>query len=185
MKLYKVRQNLVSNPLHNIEAEVRRGLDGAGIDVPAGEVAITAGSRGIASIVTITRAAGKWLRERGAAPFVVPCMGSHNGATGEGQRAMLETLGMTPDTLGMDIRSEMDAVKLGSVTSGDVYMDKNCFGAAGVLVINRVKLHTCFAGPVQSGLMKMMVVGMGKIRSAETFHNTPTRRMGDMIIEMG
>jgi hypothetical protein len=98
---------------------------------------------------------------------------------------MLETLGLTPDATGMEIRSNMDVVKLGSVASGDVFMDKNCHDAAGVLVLNRVKLHTCFSGPVQSGLMKMMVVGMGKIRSAETFHNTPTPRMKDMIMEMG
>jgi len=143
------------------------------------------GSRGIANIVEITRAVGDWLRERGGNPFVVPCMGSHNGATAGGQRAMLETLGLTPDATGMEIRSSMQVDKLGTVASGDVYMDRNCHEAAGVLVLNRIKLHTCFSGPVQSGLMKMMVVGMGKIKSAETFHNTPTPRMKDMIMEMG
>lgn len=185
MKLYKIRQKLVSDPLSDVAAEVRRQLDPLGIDVPGGEVAVTAGSRGIVHIAVITRAAGEWLRDRGARPFIVPCMGSHNGATAEGQRSMIESLGITEAAMGMEIRSSMEVVKLGTVASGDVYMDRHCHEAAGVLVINRVKLHTCFSGPVQSGLTKMMVVGMGKIKSAETFHRTPTPKKKEIIIEMG
>ncbi|MFO7962702.1 MAG: hypothetical protein R6U50_02160 [Desulfobacterales bacterium] len=184
MKLYKVRQHLVSNPLTDVKAAVWRKLDALNLQVPGGEVAITAGSRGIANIAAITKAAGDWLRQNGATPFIAPCMGSHNGATAQGQQAMVESLGITEEAVGMEIRSSMDVVRLGSVGGGDVFMDKACFNAAGVLVLNRIKLHTCFSGPVQSGLMKMMVVGMGKIRSAETFHNTPSPRMKDMIIEM-
>jgi hypothetical protein len=112
-------------------------------------------------------------------------MGSHNGATAEGQRSMIESLGISEATMGMEIRSSMEVVRLGTVRTGDVYMDKHCFESVGVLVINRVKLHTCFSGPVQSGLTKMMVVGMGKIKSAETFHRTPTPKKKEMIIEMG
>lgn len=185
MELYRVRQKLVSNPLSDVAAEVRRRLDGLGIDVPAGEIAITAGSRGIANIAAITKAAGEWLRERGARPFVAPCMGSHNGATAEGQREMVESLGVTEAATGMEIRSSMDVVRLGAVATGDVFMDGHCCDSAGVLVINRVKLHTCFSGPVQSGLTKMMVVGMGKIRSAETFHRTGARERGEALVEMG
>ena len=112
-------------------------------------------------------------------------MGSHNGGTAEGQRAMIESLGMTEQAMGMPIRASMDVVKLGTVSTGDVWMDRNAFESAGVLVLNRIKLHTCFAGPVQSGLTKMMVVGMGKIPSAETFHSAPTPQMKDMLLEMG
>jgi len=184
MELYRVTQNLVSNPLADPGAEVREALGGLRIEIPKGDVAITAGSRGIANIASIVRSAGEWLRERGARPFVVPCMGSHNGATAEGQRRMIESLGITEAAMGMEIRSSMEVVKLGSVSTGDVYMDRRCFESAGVLVVNRVKLHTCFSGPVQSGLAKMMVVGMGKIRSAETFHRTPTPGKKDMIVEM-
>ncbi|MEI6280075.1 MAG: DUF2088 domain-containing protein, partial [Verrucomicrobiae bacterium] len=79
----------------------------------------------------------------------------------------------------------MDVVKIGSVATGDVWMDRHCFESDGVLVLNRVKLHTCFSGPVQSGLTKMMVVGMGKTPSAETFHSTPTPEMKKMLREMG
>jgi hypothetical protein len=185
MNVFRVEQALLSSQLPDIEAEVWRQLDGLGIKPPLGRVAITAGSRGIANIVGITKAAGEWLRANGAEPFLVPCMGSHNGATAEGQREMIESLGLTEAATGLEIRASMDVVKIGTVASGDVWMDRHCFEADGVLVLNRVKLHTCFSGPVQSGLTKMMVVGMGKIRSAETFHSTPTPQMKDMLLEMG
>jgi hypothetical protein len=185
MRLYRVRQRLVSNPLGDVAEEVRRALDACDITVPQGEVAITAGSRGISQIALIAKTAGAWLRERGAKPFLVPCMGSHNGATAEGQLEMVRTLGMTEEATGIAIRSGMEVVRLGTVSTGDVYMDRHCHQAAGVLVLNRIKLHTCFSGPIQSGLTKMMVVGMGKIRSAETFHAAPTSRMKDMLSEMG
>lgn len=184
LNVYRVDQELVSNPLHDIEGEVFRQLDSLGVR-PRGRIAITAGSRGIANIVRITKAAGDWLRGNGAEPFLVPCMGSHNGATAEGQRAMVESLGLTESATGMEICSSMDVVKIGAVSSGDVWMDRHCFESDGVLVLNRIKLHTCFSGPVQSGLTKMMVVGMGKIRSAETFHSAPTAQMKDMLLEMG
>lgn len=185
MLVHRVHQRLVSNPLAVVAAEVRRQLDRLGADPPRGEVAITAGSRGIDNLAVLTRAAGDWLRDRGATPFLAPCMGSHNGATAQGQRAMIESLGLTEEATGMEIRSSMEVVKIGEVATGEVWMDRHCHEAAGVLVLNRVKLHTCFSGPVQSGLTKMMVVGMGKIRSAETFHAAPAPVMKDMLLEMG
>lgn len=185
MQVHRVHQHLVSNPLADVEAEVHRQLDALGAIPPRGDVAITAGSRGIDNITTITRAAGDWLRRHGATPFLTPCMGSHNQATAEGQRAMIESLGLTEEATGMEIRSTMEVIRIGEVATGEVWMDRHCFEAAGVLVLNRIKLHTCFSGPVQSGLTKMMVVGMGKIKSAETFHSAPTPVMKDMLLEMG
>jgi hypothetical protein len=185
MQLLGVHQDLVSNPLPDVTAEVHRQLDRLAPDVPRGEVAITAGSRGICNIAQITRAAGDWLRGRGARPFLVPSMGSHNGATAAGQRQMIEALGLTEQAMGMPIRASMDCVQVGRVTTGEVWMDRHCHEADGVLVLNRIKLHTCFSGPVQSGLVKMMVVGMGKIRSAKTFHSAPTTQMKEMLLEMG
>ena len=184
MQLYKVHQQLVANPLADIRATVFEQLDRMPAP-PRGEVAITVGSRGIANLATIVRACGDWLRDHGATPFIVPAMGSHNGATAAGQQSMIESLGITESAMQMPIRSSMDVVQLAEVASGAVYMDRYCYEAAGVLVLNRVKLHTCFSGPVQSGLTKMMVVGMGKIRSAQTFHSTPTDLMKDMLLEMG
>ena len=185
MDVFQVDQQLVSAPLQNIAHEVHRALDEMGKEPPQGEVAITAGSRGISNLVAITKAAGDWLREHGAKPFLVPAMGSHNGATAAGQQKMVESLGLTPASTGLEIRSSMDCVKLGTVDSGDVWMDRHCYESAGVLVLNRIKLHTCFSGPVQSGLSKMMVVGMGKIRSAETFHSARPDRMPRILEEMG
>ena len=185
MDVFQVDQQLVSAPLQNIAHEVHRALDKMGKEPPQGEVAITAGSRGISNLVAITKAAGDWLREHGAKPFLVPAMGSHNGATAAGQQKMVESLGLTPASTGLEIRSSMDCVKLGTVDSGDVWMDRHCYESAGVLVLNRIKLHTCFSGPVQSGLSKMMVVGMGKIRSAETFHSARPDRMPRILEEMG
>ena len=185
MKFLRVRQKLVSNPIADVRAAVREQLDGLRLKVPQGDVGITAGSRGIANIAAITRAAGDWLREHGARPFLFPAMGSHNGGTAEGQRAMIESLGLTEAAMGMPIRASMDVVKLGTVSTGDVWMDRHAYESAGVLVLNRIKLHTCFSGPVQSGLTKMMVVGMGKTPSATTFHSAPTPQMKDMLLEMG
>ena len=185
MDVFQVDQQLVSAPLQNIAHEVHRALDKMGKEPPQGEVAITAGSRGISNLVAITKATGDWLRAHGAEPFLVPAMGSHNGATAAGQQKMVESLGLTPATTGLEIRSSMDCVKLGTVDSGDVWMDRHCYESAGVLVLNRIKLHTCFSGPVQSGLSKMMVVGMGKIRSAETFHSARPDRMPRILEEMG
>jgi hypothetical protein len=185
MDVFQVDQQLVSAPLQDIAHEVHRALDKMGKEPPQGEVAITAGSRGISNLVDITKAAGDWLRAHGAKPFLVPAMGSHNGATAVGQQRMVESLGLTPATTGLEIRSSMDCVKLGTVDSGDVWMDRHCYESAGVLVLNRIKLHTCFSGPVQSGLSKMLVVGMGKIRSAETFHSARPDRMPRILEEMG
>ena len=185
MKLLSVRQKLVSRPLADVANEVRQQLDALKQQVPQGPVAITVGSRGISQIPLMIKTAGQWLRERGAQPFIVPSMGSHNGATAAGQQQMVESLGMSESAMDMPIRSSMECVKLATVDTGDVWMDRHCFEADGVLVVNRVKLHTCFSGPVQSGLTKMMVVGMGKIRSAQTFHSSPTPQMKDMLLEMG
>ena len=185
MQLYKVSQQLVSNPLADIVGTVSAQLSALCLSVPQGEIAITVGSRGIRNLPTIVKACGRWLKDHGARPFIVPAMGSHNGATAEGQRSMVESLGITEDAMEMPIRSSMDVVEIGRVRTGSVFMDRHCYESAGVLVLNRIKLHTCFSGPVQSGLMKMMVVGMGKIRSAQTFHSARAAAMKDMLLEMG
>lgn len=194
MQLLRVRQKLVSNPTADIPAAVREQLDRLELDVPQGEVAITAGSRGISNIATILRAAGGWLRDHGARPFVVPAMGTHNGGTAEGQTAMLESLGITEESVDMPIRASMECVKIANVgggdawtdhpDAGDVWMDRLAHKSAGVLVINRVKLHTSFSAPVQSGLAKMIAVGLGKVGGARTFHDVPTAQLASRLLAM-
>ena len=185
MQFHRVKQNLKSAPIADIATEVHNQLDSLLIEVPRGDITITVGSRGINNIAEIIRATGEWLRDHGASPFIIPSMGSHNGATADGQRAMIESLGMTEAAMGMPIKASMECVAVGKVATGTVWMDKFAYESAGTLVVNRVKLHTCFSGPVQSGLVKMMVVGMGKIESATTFHSAPTPEMKDMLLEMG
>jgi len=185
MNVFQIDQKLISAPIQDVPKAVHSTLDQMGKEPPQGDVAITAGSRGISNLVPITKAVGDWLRAHGAKPFLVPSMGSHNGATATGQQKMVESLGLTPAATGLEIRSSMECVKVGSVDSGEVWMDRHCYESAGVLILNRIKLHTCFSGPVQSGLTKMMVVGMGKIRSAETFHSARPDRMPRILEEMG
>src|SRR5262245_44532109 len=143
MHLLRVRQRLVSNALTDIRSAVHAQLDSLGVSVPRGDIGITAGSRGIDNIATILQAVGDWLRDHGARPFLFPAMGSHNGGTAEGQRAMIESLGITEEATGMPIRASMDVVKIDTVSTGDIWMDRIAYESAGVLVVNRIKLHTC------------------------------------------
>src|SRR5258708_36640140 len=122
--------------------------------VPRGDFGTPGGSGGTVNLAAITRGAGDWFRAHGAQPFLFPAMGSHNGGTAEGQRAMIESLGITEQAMGMPIRSSMDVVKIGTVSSGDVWMDRHAFESSGGLALNRIQLHTLLAGPVASGLPK-------------------------------
>lgn len=142
-------------------------------DVPdGGEVAVGAGSRGIANIPTIVRGVVSELRERGYEPFVFPAMGSHGGATAAGQREMLESLGVTEDAVGCEIRATMETAVVGETPDRGVavHADANAAAADAIVPINRVKPHTDFHGTVESGLSKMLVIGMGKQRGAKTAH---------------
>ena len=135
-------------------------------------VAITAGSRGIRNVDIITRSVVNFVKSRGATPFIVPAMGSHGGATAEGQRQLLAGYGITEDAMGCEIRSSMETVLLGRSELGKpVYMDKNAYEADGVILSCRLKPHNAFRGPVESGPCKMMTVGLGKQKGAEQVHS--------------
>jgi len=137
-----------------------------------GEVAIGAGSRGIANLATIVRGTVDAVRDAGYEPFVFPAMGSHGGATAEGQREMLASLGVTEDAVGCEIRSSMDVVQVGETPERGVPVvaDSHAVAADAILPVNRVKPHTDYDGPVESGLSKMVVIGMGKQRGAKIAH---------------
>jgi hypothetical protein len=143
-------------------------------------VAITAGSRGIHDKPAVLRAAGDWLRSLGAEPFVVPAMGSHGGATAEGQVQLLADLGMTEQTLvGMPIRATMETVELDRLPGGPaVHLDAHAAKADGILAVNRVKAHTDFQGEVESGLAKIVAIGLGKQRGAEGIHRFGPANLG-------
>ncbi|MBM4314760.1 MAG: DUF362 domain-containing protein, partial [Deltaproteobacteria bacterium] len=133
-------------------------------------IAVTAGSRYIANLAPITRAVIDYIYSKGGHPFLVPAMGSHGGATVQGQVKVLEEIGLTEETLGAPIRSSMEVVLLGAVENIPVYIDKNAYDADGIVVINRIKAHQAFKGAIQSGLNKMLAIGLGKKAGADAVH---------------
>jgi len=153
------------------------------LTVKAGQsVAITGGSRGIAAIVPLTRAMVMVLQSLGAKPFIVNAMGSHGGATAEGQRDMLASLGMTEDNLGCPVTITMDVDQVGELPDGfPVLCDRNAARADHIIVINRIKAHTAVTGPIQSGLCKMCTIGLGKVGEASRIHRYGPSRMGRII----
>ena len=138
---------------------------------PGKRIAITCGSRGVANVAIITRSIADFVKSRGAHPFVVPAMGSHGGATAEGQRALIESYGVTEEFIGCPIVSSMETVVIGKNDEGqDVRIDKNAVEADGIIVAGRVKPHTDFHGKYESGLIKMMAIGLGKREGADVCH---------------
>lgn len=152
---------------------------------PGMEIAIAVGSRGLDRIVELTAVTVKALKEAGAKPFIVPSMGSHGGATAEGQREVLAHLGVTEESAGCEIRSSMEVVQLGALPNGlPVYLDKYAAAADGIVVINRIKPHTAFRGPVESGIMKMISIGLGKQKGAEACHQLGFKYMAENVPAM-
>ncbi len=138
---------------------------------PGMRIAITAGSRGIANVALTTRCIADFCKSRGAKPFIVPAMGSHGGATAQGQRAILEGYGITEDYVGCPIVSSMEVKKIGVNAEGkEVFIDKNAAESDGIILGCRVKPHTAFRGRYESGMMKMMAIGLGKQHGAEQVH---------------
>ena len=149
---------------------------------PGMSIAITAGSRGVANVAIITRAVADFVKSRGANPFIVPAMGSHGGATAEGQLEVLEGYGITPATMGCEIRSSMETVHLGiSDTGQNVYIDRNACESDGIIVSCRLKPHNAFRGQYESGPCKMMAVGLGKQKGAEQVHGAGMGHIAENI----
>jgi hypothetical protein len=173
-RMIRVRQRFAAPRLDDIPGEVERQLRRLTLRerVRAGEsVAVTVGSRGIANIAVITRAIVAHLQSLGAQPFIVPAMGSHGGGTAEGQREVIEGYGVTEEYVGCPIRSSMETVVVAETPQGiPVHFDKHAFEADHVVVAGRVKPHTRFVGEIESGLHKMMLIGLGKRAGATVYH---------------
>jgi hypothetical protein len=168
-----VRQRFDQTEVADVAAAVRAALAPViGAVRPGSRVCLGAGSRGIDRIDEVVKAAVDTFRAAGAEVFIVPAMGSHGGATPQGQLDVLAEYGITPETMGCEIRSSMETVRLGEVRPGvPVFIDRNAFEGADLIVpINRVKVHTDFSGPVESGLMKMIAIGLSKQRGADALH---------------
>ncbi len=172
-RMVRVAQKFPSPGRCDVEAEIARQIASPEIArrIPrGGRIAVAVGSRGIAEIARITAATVSALRHAGAEPFIIPAMGSHGGATADGQREVLAHLGVTEASAGAPIVSSMDVVELGRLRDGSgVYWDRHAHEAAAV-VIGRVKSHTAFHGRIESGLIKMAVIGVGKQRGAQSMH---------------
>src|SRR4030042_3329519 len=150
---------------------------------PGDRVAITAGSRGISHIALILKMIVEYLNALGAKPFLFPAMGSHGCATAEGQIGLLRHYQITEEEIGVPILSSMEAVAIGKTEGGlPVYIDKNALQADHIIVVNRIKPHTKFKGPIESGLMKMMAIGMGKQKGADLYHKAAIEHTFPKII---
>jgi hypothetical protein len=173
-KIFRVRQTFESPRLTDVAAAVEAELARLNLAEklrPGQTVAITAGSRGIANIAAILRAIVEHLQQLGAKPFIVPAMGSHGGGTAEGQRGLLESYGITEAAMGCPIRSSVETVVVCRAAQGfAVHFDRLAAEADHVLVCGRVKPHTMFAGTIESGLMKMLLIGLGNCQGARTIH---------------
>ena len=184
---YEIDQKFKSSKLKNLKEVVWQELaknNRINALSPKAEVAITAGSRGIENIVPILRETANYLIGKKLNPFIFPAMGSHGGATAEGQILVLEQLGITEEAIGVPIRSSMEVIKLGNVNGNlPVYMDKIAYEADGIIVINRIKAHTAFSGKIESGLSKMVSVGMGKQKGASFIHSQGAENMEFNIIQ--
>lgn len=174
-KMTRIRQCFVTSPIADIEAAVKKELHRlhlAGRIAPGETVAITVGSRGIANIVPLLAAIVREIRAVGAEPFLVPAMGSHGGATAAGQEKLLAGYGISQHTVGAPIRSDMTVVELGLSRLGlPVYLDRLACSADHIVLVNRIKPHTDFKAKIESGLIKMMTIGLGKQKGAEQYHN--------------
>ncbi|MEC0239036.1 lactate racemase domain-containing protein [Paenibacillus dokdonensis] len=187
-KMAKVKVIFENNMIDDLGSELGAKLQQKHIQAtikPGMKIAIAVGSRGLDRIVELTAVTVKALKDAGAEPFIVPSMGSHGGATAEGQREVLAHLGVTEASVGCEIRSSMEVVQLGELPNGlPVYLDKYAAAADGIVVINRVKPHTAFRGPVESGIMKMISIGLGKQRGAEACHQLGFKYMAENVPAM-
>lgn len=186
-RFHRVRMQTPAPRLDDVAAATDASLVASGVRLAAGtEVAIAAGSRGIADLPLVVERVATWVRAQGATPFLVPAMGSHGGATAEGQREVLRSYGLDAAAIGCEIRATMDVVEL---PQGDcpvpVVTDAAAARAAATILVNRIKPHTDFHGPHESGLVKMAAIGLGKRVQAEALHAHGVRGLRDLMPLVG
>jgi hypothetical protein len=173
-RLLNIHQKFPDRRVADISSTVQKELAAAGFGKnlkPGSRIAIGVGSRGIANVAAIVRAVVDYWKSRGFSPFLFPAMGSHGAATAEGQADVLAHYGIVESAMGCPVISSLEVVPLGSTPDGiEAFMDKNAYDSDGVFLIGRVKWHTDFAGKIESGLFKMMAIGLGKFAGAQRYH---------------
>jgi len=187
-RMVKIRQDFPAAALDEVEATLKGEFEKPGVGdtiKPNMKIAIAVGSRGLDRIQEITRIVVAEIKQRGGQPYIVPAMGSHGGASAEGQIHVLANLGITEESAGCPIVSSMEVVEIGKLDNGlAVLMDKKAMEADGIVVINRVKPHTQFRGACESGLAKMITIGLGKQKGADSCHAFGFEYMADNIQAM-
>ena len=192
IQMHKIKQKFDSFYIEDIEGAIGKEIEKLNLKIKKGQrIAITAGSRGIDRIPFILKAVAQKVKDLGGEPFLVPAMGSHGGATAEGQKKILEELGITPEFIGAPVISSMEVVKVGDfcvAANGNnksveipAVIDKNAYEADGIIVVNRVKPHTSFHSDIESGMMKMIAIGLGKKVQAENIHSFGTEGLRQYI----
>src|SRR5262249_48121306 len=179
-RMVRLRQTFARQRVADVPRSVADALAAAGLPIKRGDtVAVGAGSRGIAIIDTIVGATVRWLKDLGARPFVFPAMGSHGGGTAEGQISVLEHYGISEATMGCPIRATMEVVQVGEALGLPVWLDAYAAEANWIGLVNRVKPHTDFKGSIESGLFKMMTIGLGKWKGALQYHRANVNHAND------
>ena len=185
----RVRQVHDQPEVHDVPGAVARAIRSSRIASrvkPGASIALTVGSRGIAGIGPIARAAVEALKGLNLHPFVIAAMGSHGGGSAQGQRALLAELGVTEDSVGCPIRSEMETEVIGTNSFGlPIHFDRNALAADGIVLLNRIKPHTSFTGRYESGLLKMLTIGLGKHKGAEQVHKLGLPGLKTLLPEVG
>jgi hypothetical protein len=173
-RLILVRQKFPDRRIPDVSAEVRKQLAASGFASrvkPGARIAIGVGSRGIHNIATIVRSAVAYWKDQGMRPFLFPAMGSHGAATAAGQADVLAHYGITESSMGCPVVSQLEVVSLGKTAEGiETFMDKSAHDSDGVMLVGRVKWHTDFDGKIESGLFKMLAIGLGKFAGAQRYH---------------
>jgi hypothetical protein len=186
--MIRVKQNFAAPEIHDVATALRQELRRTEIASrvrPGMSIAVGVGSRGMAQIALIVSVTIEELKKFGAKPFIVPAMGSHGGATADGQKEVLASLGVTEQSAGCPILSGMDVAEVGALENGlAVLADKQACQADGIIVINRIKAHNAFSGPNESGLVKMIAIGLGNQKGADAAHVLGFGHMAKHIVEM-
>ena len=188
-EMVKISQNIPNIYIANIEKTIKEQIKKTKLNKrinKGSKVAITVGSRGIDQLSKVIKIIASEVKKIGGKPFIIPAMGSHGGATAKGQEEVLRELGITEENIGAPIISSMKVVKIGKTKSDlPVYVDENALLSDAIIVVNRVKVHTDFSGEIESGLFKMMAVGLGKHKGASILHGKGLEMFSKIIPEVG
>ena len=183
--MYLVRQHFPRDGIADVPGYLRQRLDREDLKArikPGMRVVLTGSSRQVANMPVILRELAVFVKDLGAQPYIIPAMGSHGGATAQGQREILESYGITEEFCGCPIYSSMETVQVGTMDCGDeVRMDKFAHEADAIILVGRIKAHTAFRGKYESGLIKMMAIGLGKREGADSLHRAGFGRMGERL----